>query len=139
MLDFTKTNNERRRWRIDFPSLAVGALLAAGPLLVIEPAEAFDLTGVAKSVTRLASIKKNLDGDVKALTADAKTLIGDKDKLLLIKDQLLKLANDTKTQIDGISALVGVVEGHLKQTQANIATTATHVGEIDVVRKSLSK
>ena len=42
-----------------------------------------------------------------------------------------------RTQIDGISALVNVVEGHLKQTQANIATTATHVNEIDAVRNAL--
>lgn len=139
MLDFTVSTAERRRWRLDLRSCLLGALIAAAPLLLVEPAGAFDLGGITKSVTRLASIKKNLDGDVKDLTADAKILISDKDKLLLIKDQLMKLASDTRSQIDGISALVGVVEGHLKQTQTNIAETSAHVGEIDAVRKALSK
>lgn len=124
-------------WRPDLISMALGAAFIGLPLAIVPGANAFDLGGMAKSVTRLASIKKNLDSDVKNLTGDAKTLISDKDKLLLIKDQLMKLATDTRSQIDGISALVGVVEGHLKSTQANIGTTSSHVGEIDAVRKSL--
>ena len=108
-------------------------------------AQAFDISKVTdlgktvkNSIISLINIKKNLDTDVKNLTADAKTLIGDKDKLLLIKDQLFTLSKQTKEQVDQISKLVAEVEGHLKSTQTNITTTATHVGEVDKVRKSLS-
>ena len=46
-------------------------------------------------------------------------------------------ANDTRTQIDSIQALINVVEGHVKTTQTDISTTSNPVGEIDAVKKSL--
>lgn len=140
-MDFTKTNvetfkpNTVRSSRFDGRSFICGLVLAFS--VTATSAVAFDLGGIANSVKNLVNIKKNLDSDVKLLTDDAKMLIGSKDKLLLIKNSLVKLATETKSQIDLIQTLVGEVEGHLKRTQTNIQTTATHVGEIDGVRKSL--
>lgn len=94
---------------------------------------------IAKSATNLVQVKQNLDKDVANLTADAKNMIGDKENLLSIKEQLTGLANKTREQIDGISKLVGVVEGHLKSTQENISATAKHVSGVDAVRKDLSE
>jgi hypothetical protein len=103
-----------------------------------ETARAFDFNAIGNAVKSLASVKSNLDGDVRLLNADAKILIGDKDKLLLIKDKLVNLAKDTKSEIDSISLLVGEVEGHLKKAQGDIGTTSEHVGAIDNVRKTLT-
>jgi hypothetical protein len=147
-VDFTRTNIEEApraaRSRLHLPSVALGAVLALAPVGFVGTAAALDLGGlgelgktVTTSVKSLLSIKKNLDGDVKALTGDAKVLLGDKDNLLEIKDQLMTLAKQTREQIDSITKLVAEVEGHLKTTQGNIQTTAGHVGEIDAVRKSL--
>lgn len=141
MLDFTRRNLESfnsgrtRKSRFDGRSFVYGLALAFS--LSATSAVAFDLGGIASSVKNLINIKKNLDSDVRLLTDDAKMLIGSKDKLLLIKNSLVKLATETKSQIDLITTLVGEVEGHLKRTQTNIQTTATHVGEIDGVRKAL--
>jgi hypothetical protein len=140
-MDFTKTNLETLKpmttkvSRFDGRSFICGLILAFS--VSASSAVAFDLGGIASSVKNLVNIKKNLDSDVRLLTEDAKVLIGSKDKLLLIKNSLMKLATETKSQIDLITTLVGEVEGHLKRTQTNIQTTATHVGEIDSVRKAL--
>lgn len=123
---------------LHFRSFVLGAVVAV-VFVGVSPreAEAFDIAGIAGSISRLVKIKKNLDGDVKNLTADAKLLFSDKDKLFQIKEQLLRLATETKSQIDSIQTLVGEVEGHIKKTQADIAQTAKHVNEIDEVRKKL--
>lgn len=122
---------------LHFRSFVLGAVVAFTVGGVSRPAEAFDLGGIASSISKLVKIKKNLDGDVKNLTADAKTLFSDKDNLFQIKEQLLRLATETKTQIDSIQKLVGEVEGHIKKTQSDISQTAKHVDEIDEVRKKL--
>jgi hypothetical protein len=142
-MDFTKadsalthTDSTRSSSRLDLRSFALGLALAFA--VTGTSAVAFDLGGVTSSVKNLVNIKRNLDGDVKNLTEDAKMLLGSKDKLLKIKEALFKLAAETKSQIDLITTLVGEVDGHLKKTQADIQTTAKHVGEIDGVRKALS-
>lgn len=138
-MDFTKTSIDSvsrfSTRRFDGRSFLYGLALALA--LSGTSAVAFDLGGIASSVKGLVNIKKNLDGDVRNLTDDAKTLLGSKDKLLKIKDSLFKLASETKAQIELITSLVAEVEGHLKKTQTDIASTAKHVGEIDGVRKSL--
>ena len=100
-------------------------------------AEAIDFNAIAKSISNLVKIKKNLDGDVKSLTADAKNLFGDKDNLVAIKDQLIRLATETKAQIDSVQTKVQEVDGHIKAAQANIVKTSKHVDEIDDVRTAL--
>jgi len=139
-MDFTKnsvetSSSKKNSRRFHGYSFVCGLILAFS--VSASTAVAFNLAGVASSVKSLVNIKKNLDADVRLLTQDAKMLIGSKDKLLLIKNSLVKLATETKSQIDLITTLVGEVEGQLKRTQENIQTTATHVGEIDVVRKTL--
>lgn len=127
-----------KKKRFHFTSFVAGALVATVVGTAFTPrAEAVDLVGIANAAAKLLTIKKNLDGDVKALTADAKVLFNDKDTLLQIKDQLLRLATETKAQIDQVQTLVGQVEGHIKQTEADIRKTQTHVNEIDQVRKAL--
>lgn len=132
----------------DLKSLIIGALVAF--LMVSlwrgEQAEAINLKNmgnignkIKSSITGLASIKKNLDNDIKRLKQDAKVLMADKNNLLAIKNQLVTLANQTKAQIDSIQKLVGVVEGHIKITQKDIQTTAGHVGQVDKIRKDLTK
>ncbi len=108
-------------------------------------AQAIDLGtiagGAAKvggAVKRLAGIKSNLDKDVTNLKSDATTLLGDKNSLVEIRNKLVQLSTQTKSQIDAVGTLVGVVEGHLTHTQSSIASTAKNVGEIDEVRKSLN-
>ncbi len=106
--------------RFDLLSFLLGVTVVALPMTFMGTAVALDIGGlghIGAHVKSLANIKKNLDGDVKTLTGDAKVLFTDKDSLMKIKDQLLKLAKDTKSQIDGISTLVGEVEGHIKTTQ----------------------
>jgi hypothetical protein len=122
---------------VHFKSFVLGGVIALALFGREKEAEAINFGEIASSVQKLVKIKKNLDGDVKALTADAKTLFGDKDTMLQIKDQLIRLATETRAQIDQVQTLVGVVEGHIKQTQADIAKTDTHVKEIDAVRKAL--
>lgn len=124
--------------RLDLRSFALGAVVATSALAFTQTAGAFDFAGIANSITKLASIKKNLDGDVKVLTGDAKTLFSDKDNLLQIKEQLVRLSTETKAQIDTITVLVGTVEGHVKTTQGDITTTSKHVQDIEDVRKALS-
>jgi prophage DNA circulation protein len=131
---------------VEWRSFSIGLLTAGLLVLGWTQAQAFDMKKlgnvgktISTSVKSLTSIKSNLDKDVKYLTADAKTLMGDKDKLLAIKNQLFSLAAQTKKQIDSITALVKVVEGHIVKTQKDIVTTSKHVGEIDKVRKALSK
>ncbi len=123
--------------RFEPGSFLLGAALATLLFSFTRPAAAIDLGAIAKSVTNLIRIKKDLDGDIKALTSDAKTLLADKESLLQIKEQLVRLSTETRAQIDSVSTLVGVVEGHLKATQADITKTATHVNQIDDVRKAL--
>tara|TARA_B100001094_G_C18159117_1_gene788229 strand:- start:1146 stop:1562 length:417 start_codon:yes stop_codon:yes gene_type:complete len=94
---------------------------------------------IKTSIIQLGSVKKNLDSDIKKLKKDAKILMGDKDKLMAIKNQLVALAKQTKSQIDSIQKLVGVVEGHIKTTQTDIQTTAGHVYQVDQIRKDLGK
>ncbi len=119
----------------------VGALFGGATMALAE----WNLGGIAdkakaiaKAATSLVQVKQNLDKDVSNLTADAKTLLGDKENLMSIKDQLQGLATKTRDQIDSISKLVTVVEGHIKSTQDNIALTAKHVSGVDAVRKDLT-
>lgn len=126
--------------RLHLKSFVLGAVLAFAGTATFgyeKEAEAIDFNAIAKSVTNLVKIKKNLEGDVKNLTADAKTLFGDKDNLLVIKDQLIRLATETKAQIDTIQTRVAEVDAHIKSAQVNISKTAKHVDEIDDVRKAL--
>lgn len=124
--------------RIHFKSFLLGAVVATAAVgYNPRQAEAIDFSAIAKSIQNLSKVKRNLDNDVKALTADAKTLFGDKDNLLAIKEQLVRLATETRTQIDSITTLVGVVEGHIKTAQTDIAKTSKHVDEIDDIRKAL--
>ena len=122
---------------LDVKSFLLGAVIATCAFGYTGRAEAINFGAIAKSVTNLVKIKKNLDGDVRALTKDAKVLFGDNDNLLAIKEQLLRLATETRTQIDSITKLVGEVEGHIKTTQGDITKTSKHVDEIDDVRKAL--
>lgn len=128
----------RRRRFLHMKSSVVGALAATIFGTAFTPrAEAIDFMGIANAASKLLTIKKNLDNDVKALTADAKVLFNDKDTLFQIKEQLVRLATETKTQIDQVQTLVGQVEGHIKTTQADIQKTSQHVQEIEEVRKAL--
>ena len=125
-----------------FFGMMVGVLIYH--LMQSMPAQAFNVKGVTQlgnkvkqSITQLATIKKDLDQDIKNLKKDAHILMSDKDKLLAIKNQLIQLANQTKAQIDSIQTLVGEVEGHIKMTQKDIQSTAQHVSQVDVIRKKL--
>ena len=126
--------------RLHLKSFALGAVMMFAGTATFgydQEAEAIDFNAIAKSISNLVKIKKNLDGDVKALTADAKALFGDKDNLVAIKDQLLRLATETKTQLDSVQTKVAEVDSHIKAAQVNITKTAKHVDEIDDVRKAL--
>lgn len=126
--------------RLHLKSFLLGAVLAVAGTAGFgyeREAEAIDFNAIAKSISNLVKIKKNLDGDVKALTADAKTLFGDKDNLVAIKDQLIRLATETKAQIDSVQTKVAEVDSHIKAAQVNIVKTSKHVDEIDDVRKAL--
>lgn len=124
--------------RVDVKSFVLGIVVSVS-FIGLQPrqAEAIDFNAIARSVSNLIKIKKSLDGDVRNLTADAKMLFGDKDNMIQIKDQLIRLSTETKAQIDTITTLVGVVEGHIKKTQEDIQKTSNHVKEIDDVRKAL--
>lgn len=133
----------------NFKSFILGALFGlAGCLLLLRAessAEAIDLGGiaggaakVATAVKRLAGIKGNLDTDVKNLRSNATTLVGDKDGLVDIRNKLVQLSVQTKSQIDAVGGLIGVVENHITSTQTNIQSTAKNVGEIEDIRKTLN-
>src|SRR5690348_16375990 len=132
-MDYTHTNlPEKRSWRLDARSFALGLTLAVLPIsLTASAAGGFDLGNIG-------NIGKVITDNVKSLVGIKKNLYGDKDKLLTIKNQLFTLATETRKQIDGINALVGEVEGHIKSTQAHITDTSSHVNEIDNVRASLT-
>lgn len=130
-------------------SFMLGGAVGAGACLLLMRAEssaqAIDLGGiaggaakVAGAVKRLAGIKSNLDTDVRNLKGDATTLLGDKDGLVDIRNKLVQLSVQTKSQIDAVGSLIGVVESHLTHTQTSISSTAKNVNEIDEVRKSLN-
>ena len=126
--------------RLHLKSFVLGAVVAVVATVSVgrpQQAEALDFNAIAKSISNLVKIKKNLDVDVKSLTADAKNLFGDKDNLVAIKDQLIRLATETKAQIDSVQTKVQEVDGHIKAAQANIVKTSKHVDEIDDVRKAL--
>ncbi len=133
------SESKKAQWQFDARSFLLGVGMCLS--LAVPTAIAVDLKslqGVGAAVASLGTIKTDLDKNVKALKLDATALLGDKDNLLKIKDQLTVLATQTRTQIDSITKLVGVVEGHLKQTQTNIQSTATNVGRIDGVKNKLT-
>ena len=123
-----------------------GMLLAWLPIVLAGPAMAWDFSlrnvgsfgrRVVETIETLAGIKQGLDSNVRALGQDAKNLVGDADNLIEIKNKLGDLAQQTQSQINEINALVEVVEGHLKNTEENIAKTARNVARIDEVRSAL--